>query len=93
METGYPNKWEVPGTTFDYSKQYAYSAEGQRRFAADLVTTLRKHIQVMGVSWWWPEANEHGISWENAVSEKWYNAGLWDNETGKALPAVRELGL
>ena len=93
VETGYPNKWEVPGTTFDYSKQYAYSAEGQRRFAADLVTTLRKHKQVMGVSWWWPEANEHGISWENAVSEKWYNAGLWDNETGKALPAVRELGL
>ena len=92
VETGYPSKWEVPGTTFNYSGTYAYSPEGQRKYTEDLVATLKSHAKVKGVFWWWPEANEHGIDWQNAVTEKWYNAGLWDNETGKALPAVITLG-
>jgi arabinogalactan endo-1,4-beta-galactosidase len=25
------------------------------------------------------------------VTDKWYNAGLFDNETGRALPALYEL--
>ena len=32
------------------------------------------------------------MNWQNAVTPSgWYNASLWDNETGRALPALAEL--
>ena len=34
VETGYPSKYEVKGTTFDYTKTYPYSHEGQRKYTA-----------------------------------------------------------
>jgi arabinogalactan endo-1,4-beta-galactosidase len=51
VETGYPSKWAVPGTTYDYSKTYPYSPEGQRKYTADLITILQKHQQVNGLCW------------------------------------------
>ena len=78
VETGYPSKYEVKGTTFDYTKTYPYSHEGQRKYTADLITILKKHNQVNGLNWWYAE-------------EGWYDASLFDNETGRALPALYEL--
>ena len=89
VETGYPSKWEVQGTTFDYTKTYPYSHEGQRKYTADLITMLKKHQQVNGLSWWYAEANAMGCTGD--LKEGWYNASLFDNETGKALPALYEL--
>ena len=89
METGYPSKWEVQGTTFDYTKTYPYSHEGQRKYTADLITMLKKHQQVNGLSWWYAEANAKGCTGD--LKEGWYNASLFDNETGKALPVLYEL--
>ena len=89
VETGYPSKWEVPGTSYDYTKTYPYSHEGQRKFTADLITMLQKHQQVDGLSWWYAEANAKGCTGDLATG--WYNASLFDNETGKALPALYEL--
>lgn len=89
VETGYPSKWEVPGTTNDYTKTYPYSHEGQRKYTADLITMLRKHPQVNGLSWWYAEANAKGCTGDLATG--WYNASLFDNETGRALPALYEL--
>ena len=89
VETGYPSKWEVQGTTFDYTKTYPYSHEGQRKYTADLITMLKKHKQVNGLSWWYAEANAKGCTGD--LKEGWYNASLFDNETGKALPALYEL--
>ena len=89
VETGYPSKWEVQGTTFDYTKTYPYSHEGQRKYTADLITMLKKHQQVNGLSWWYAEANAKGCTGD--LKEGWYNASLFDNETGKALPALYEL--
>lgn len=89
VETGYPSKWEVPGTNYDYSKAYPYSHEGQRKYTADLITTLKKHQQVNGLSWWYAEANAKGCTGD--LKDGWYNASLFDNETGKALPALYEL--
>ena len=35
------------------------------------------------------EANEYGLDWNTKrVTDNWYNAGLFDNQTGKALPAL-----
>ena len=89
VETGYPSKWEVQGTTFDYTKTYPYSHEGQRKYTADLITMLKKHQQVNGLNWWYAEANAMGCTGD--LKEGWYNASLFDNETGRALPALFEL--
>jgi len=89
VETGYPSKWEVPGTTFDYTKTYPYSHEGQRKYTADLIQTLKKHPQVNGLNWWYAEANAKGCT--GSLADGWYNASLFDNETGRALPALYEL--
>ena len=90
VETGYPSKWEVQGTTYNYTKTYPYSHEGQRKYTADLIAMLKKHKQVNGLSWWYAEANAKGCN--GNLSEGWYNASLFDNETGRALPALYELG-
>ena len=87
VETGYPSKWAMGD--FDYSKTYSYSHEGQRKYTADLITMLKKHPQVNGLSWWYAEANAKGCT--GSLSTGWYNASLFDNETGRALPALYEL--
>ena len=89
VETGYPSKWEVPGTKYDQTKTWPYTHEGQRQYTADLIATLQKHPQVNGLSWWYAEANAKGCTGDLATG--WYNASLFDNETGRALPALYEL--
>ena len=89
VETGYPSKWEVPGTKYDLTKTYPYTPEGQRQYTADLIMTLQKHPQVNGLSWWYAEANAKGCT--GSLATGWYNASLFDNETGRALPALYEL--
>lgn len=82
VETGYPYKWEVPGT--NQSVDYAYSDAGQNQFATALVEALQKHKNVNGVFWWWPEYNAYGTSLSG-----WYNAPLFDSLTGKAGTALK----
>ena len=89
VETGYPSKWEVNGSTYDYTKTYPYTHEGQRKYTTDLIAVLQKHPQVNGLSWWYAEANAKGCTGDLATG--WYNASLFDNETGRALPALYEL--
>lgn len=92
VEAGYPYKWEVPGTTFDYTATYPYSDEGQRKFTDDLITLLNRHAAVNGLVWWWPEANEHGLDWNTErVTDGWYNSSLFDNNTGQATSALSSL--
>ena len=76
----------------DENTGYPLTYEGQRQFTEDLITTLNKHKQVNGLFWWFLEANEYGLDWSTQrVTDGWYNASLFDNETGKALPALYEL--
>ena len=80
-------------TVGDKDKQYyPLTYEGQRQFTEELVTMLNKHQNVNGLFWWFPEANEYGLDWyTQRVTDEWYNASLFDNETGRALPAIAEL--
>lgn len=89
VETGCGYHYEVG----DKDKQYyPKTYEGQRQFTNDLVTMLNKHESVNGLFWWFLEANEYGLDWSTKrVTDNWYNASLFDNETGKALPALYEL--
>ena len=91
VETGYPYAWAVPGTTYDATSTWSYSAEGQRQFVDDLVTMLRRHEAVTGLFWWFMEANERGVSSSSPVTDRWYNAPLFDNRTGRATPALSRM--
>lgn len=86
VETGYPYKWAVPGTTYDYSGVYPYSEEGQYAFTKAMVDMLAKHDKVSAVIWWWAEYNAYGTSLSG-----WYNAPLFNSLTGRACPAIKAL--
>ena len=67
-----------------YGDIYPISVEGQRRFAEELVSELKRHPNVTGLYWWFAEENESG----KKVIDTWLNRGLFDNRTGCALPAM-----
>lgn len=92
VETGYYHKWYPNNATYNLKTTWPDTNEGQRKFTADLIEMLNKHQSVDGLYWWFPEANEYGLDWSTKrVTDDWYNASLWDNETGRALPAIKEL--
>lgn len=86
VETGYTYKWEVPGSTHDFSGKWAYSEAGQDSFARDLVTTLEKYDSVNGLFWWWMEYNAYGTDLGG-----WYNAPLFNSLDGRATPALKTI--
>jgi arabinogalactan endo-1,4-beta-galactosidase len=70
-----------------FAEYYPISAEGQRRFTAELVTELNRHANVKGLFWWFPEENGNN----NSAINSWINRGLFDNHNGNALPALYEM--
>lgn len=86
VETGYPYKWAVPGTTYDYTWKYPYSDAGQKDFTAALVGLLKGFDNVTGVIWWWPEYNAYRTNLSG-----WYNAPLFDSTNGRACEAIKAL--
>jgi arabinogalactan endo-1,4-beta-galactosidase len=93
VETGY--SYHYPVGDQDFSSTWPLTAEGQRQFTVDLINRLKSYSRVKGLFWWFPEANEYGLGgshWNTLhVTDSWYNAGLWNHETGRALPALYEL--
>ncbi|MBR5101894.1 MAG: glycosyl hydrolase 53 family protein, partial [Muribaculaceae bacterium] len=90
METGYGYAWQLPGATNNYTSTYPLTEAGQRKLLSELISTLNKHNNVKGLFWWWPEANEYGINYTNAVTSSWWNGSLFNNNNGKALKALEE---
>lgn len=86
VEFGYPYAWEVGGMTYNYTETYPYTDAGQKAITADVVTMLKKHENVNGLFWWWPEYNAKGTNLSG-----WYNAPLFDSRTGRATSALAEL--
>ncbi len=92
VETGYYHDWQPNDVTYDLSYTYPISGEGQKAFTEALIAKLNTHEKVTGLFWWFMEANEYGLDWNTQrVTDKWYNAGLFDNQTGKAEPAIKVL--
>ena len=85
VETGYSYAWSIGGE-YDYTGTYPYTEEGQRQFTADLVTKLNSHSSVKGLFWWWPEDNGN-----KGVTDSWWNAALYNHNTGKPYAAFYEL--
>lgn len=91
MECGYGYAWELPDTKFNLASTYPYSDEGQKKFTVDMIAALKQHSRVKGLFWWWPEANEFNIPWQNQITTNWWNGSLFDNRTGQAQQALYEL--
>ena len=88
VETGCSYHYKVG----DKDQGYPLTNAGQKQFATDLIAMLKQHSNVSGLFWWFPEANEYGLNWSTQrVTDSWYNAGLFDNETGRAQDALYEL--
>ena len=66
--------------------EYYNSIEGQAQFTRELVDELKRHHNVTGLFWWFPEENAYG----NKVTRGRLNRGLFDNNTGQVLPAMKE---
>lgn len=88
VEVAYHYQWP-PQADFDFSSTWPINPEGQAAYTRDLVKELRKHENVTGLYWWFPEENGNGPN--SAVLTNWVNRGLWDNESHRALPALYEL--
>jgi arabinogalactan endo-1,4-beta-galactosidase len=85
VETGYSYAWAIGGS-YDYTSVYPFTEEGQRKFTADLISMLNNHNDVNGLFWWWPEDNGN-----KGVTAKWWNAALYNHDTGKPYAAFYEL--
>jgi hypothetical protein len=89
VEAGYYHAWQPNGSDIiDLSALYPITPEGQQAFTKALIETLKKHKNVNGLYWWFPEANEYGINYTNCVTTQWYNCGWWDNANGQVMDAL-----
>lgn len=85
VETAYYYQWQ-PEVEHDFKEKWNISQDGQKNYLMDLINELKKHQNVNALYWWFPEENGNG------VIDNWVNRGLFDDNTGKALPALYELG-
>ena len=94
VETGYSYHYSMGGD-YDFSSTWPLTLAGQKQFTVDLIAKLKPYVRLKGLFWWFPEANEYGLGgnyWSQLhVNDAWYNAGLWNHETGRATPALYEL--
>ena len=89
VETAYYYQYQPKvggGIDYDFSSVWPVSPEGQAAYAKDLITELKRHPNVNGLYWWFPEENGNGESF--SVSSYWVNRGLWNNTTHRAHPAL-----
>ena len=89
VETAYYYQWQPKvgdGISYDFSSTWPVSPSGQAAFAKDLINELKKHPNVNGLYWWFPEENGNGP--DSSVLTGWVNRGLWDDTSHKALPGL-----
>lgn len=75
--------WAKPN---QYAEFFPISRQGQAEFTLELVSMLNYHPRVTGLFWWFPEENQSAQPQAN----NFLNRGLFDNHSGRALPAFYE---
>lgn len=93
VETAYYNNYFPTGdkNTENTTSTWPASETGQAKYLSDLCQTLKKHDNVCGVYYWFPEENGNGgESWNanNIVITNWLNRGLFDPNKHKALSGL-----
>ena len=87
VETAYYYQYQPTDGITDFSGVWPVSPDGQAAFTRSLIDVLNRHDNVNALYWWFPEENGKG----NSVIGSWINRGLWNNNTGRANPALYEL--
>lgn len=84
VETAYYYQWQpAQSSTFtDFSNTWSVSADGQAAFLRALIAELKRHDNVNGLYWWFPEENGNGPG--SSVLTNWVNRGLWNNNSHRA---------
>lgn len=85
VETAYYYQWPKD-IEYDFSNLWPYTPSGQAAFAGALVAELKKHSNVNGLYWWFPEENGNGPG--SSVLTRWIDRGLWDNTSHRAMPGL-----
>ncbi len=88
VEYGYYNNWYPSDATYDFTATYPATPAGQAKMTQALVSRLRNYKQVTGLFYWFPEENE--AKWTRII-DGWTSRGLFNNDNGRALPALYEL--
>ena len=94
VEMAYHHKWQgaIAPDGADLSATYPITDEGQQQYTEALINILNLHNQVIGLFWWWMEANECGLDWSTQrVTDGWNNSSLFDNEQGYAMPTINSM--
>lgn len=87
VETAYYYQYQPTEYITDFSGVWPVSPDGQAAFTRSLIDVLNRHDNVNALYWWFPEENGKN----NSVIGSWINRGLWNNNTGRANPALYEL--
>ncbi len=85
VETGYAINWKIGGD-YDLSSTYPYTDDGQLAYTEDLIEMLNQYEIVTGLFWWNMDYNAYKTSLSG-----WWNAPLFDSQTGKATQAISVL--
>ena len=96
VETAYYNNYfPTDGSaTYKTTDKWAASEKGQNDYLCDLCTELKKHSNVTGLYYWFPEENGNGGASYDAnkvVIDSWLNRGLWDPNKHKAYSGLMSL--
>ena len=96
VETAYYNNYfPTDGSaTTKTTDKWAASPSGQNAFLQALCEELKKHSNVTGLYYWFPEENGNGGASYDAnkiVIDTWLNRGLWDPNNHKAYPGLMTL--
>lgn len=96
VETAYYNNYFPTDGSAKYNttNKWGASENGQNAFLKDLCVELKKHSNVDGLYYWFPEENGNGgASWSEStlVITNWLNRGLWDPQKHKAYKGLLRL--
>lgn len=93
VEVGYFYNWQpsIKSPGVDLSATYPISEAGQAAYTEALINKLNQHEKVTGLFWWMMEANEYQHTGSSQTTTDWYNAALWNDQTGKVTPAFYKL--
>ena len=96
VETAYYNAYfPTDGSaTYKTTDKWAASESGQNAYLQDLCEELKKHDNVTGLYYWFPEENGNGgasYSADKVVIDNWINRGLWNPNNHKAYSGLMTL--
>lgn len=93
VETAYYYQWFPNDATYkNTTGTWPATPAGQKKYVDDLINAVKDYKYVTGLFYWFPEENGNGKKTDgSSIISSWINRGLFNDNNGKALPALYEL--